>query len=92
MGKNGESDEKWEKVGKLWTSWKKWGKVGKSGEKLEKVGKSWKKWGKVGKMDIVRQPDSYTLHGKLKFFFRWILYHWDLYNAYPADNKSVSLS
>ena len=41
---------------------------------------------------IVRQPGSYTLHGKLKFFFRWILYHWDLYNAYPADNKSVSLS
>ena len=41
---------------------------------------------------LVRQPGSYTLHGKLKFFFRWILYHWDLYNAYPADNKSVSLS
>ena len=46
----------------------------------------------AAKIIIVRQPGSYTLHGKLKFFFRWILYHWDLYNAYPADNKRVSLS
>ena len=46
----------------------------------------------MGVLHVVRQPGSYTLHGKLKFFFRWILYHWDLYNAYPADNKSVSLS
>ena len=27
-----------------------------------------------------------------KVFFLWILYVWHLYNAYQADNKSVSLS
>ena len=36
-----------------------------------------------------RQPGRYTLHGKLKFFFRWILHQGRIHNAYQANNKSI---